>query len=68
MKYPLEKKIPMLHQFHEKLFDKDFSMVGCGEKHYKTLLENFQKVNAVFLGLKPLCASGPIPTLLSLKL
>ncbi|GAX82208.1 hypothetical protein CEUSTIGMA_g9636.t1 [Chlamydomonas eustigma] len=43
-------KLPMLLVFHEKIYQKDFSM-ECGYKHYKKLMKEFGKVINVFLSL-----------------
>lgn len=50
MAIPLEKKVPLLRCFHEKIYDRGFSL-DYGEKHYKRLLNSFPSVVDVFLSL-----------------
>jgi farnesyl-diphosphate farnesyltransferase len=42
MKYPLAKKVPLLRSFHEKLYQKDWSITGVGDtEDYRQLMANF---------------------------
>jgi len=43
-------KLPMLHAFHEKIYERNFHM-ECGYKHYKRLMKQFGTVVDVFLSL-----------------
>eukprot|EP01128_Nolandella_sp_AFSM9_P002305 TRINITY_DN12680_c0_g1_i1.p1 TRINITY_DN12680_c0_g1~~TRINITY_DN12680_c0_g1_i1.p1 ORF type:complete len:479 (-),score=131.58 TRINITY_DN12680_c0_g1_i1:68-1483(-) len=50
---PAESKSVWLKSFHEKIYDDSFTLKGFGEvAHEIDLLENQDKVNRVFLGLK----------------
>lgn len=51
MGIPLEEKLPILRSFHEMIYDRGLSL-DYGEKHYKTLLNQFGTVVDVFLGLQ----------------
>eukprot|EP00892_Ulva_mutabilis_P000017 jgi/Ulvmu1/10015/UM059_0064.1 len=51
MALPLERKLPLLHTFHEKISDEQFSMDDCGENDYKELLEQYPKVTRVYNSL-----------------
>lgn len=68
MSLPLDKKVPLLIQFHEKLFQPGWNFscmqiyqsIACclfvdtgGEKDEKILIENFNIVIAAFLSLRP---------------
>jgi len=44
MSVAVEKKVPVLIQFHEKLLQPGWNIKGYGEKDEKVLLENFDKV------------------------
>lgn len=52
MSLPLDKKVPMLLQFHEKLYQPGWNF-SCGEKDEKVLIENFNVVINAFLSLRP---------------
>jgi len=45
-------KLPALLSFHEKIYERGFSM-NCGYGHYVRLMEQFGTVVDVFLGLDP---------------
>eukprot|EP01111_Echinosteliopsis_oligospora_P004680 TRINITY_DN1772_c0_g1_i1.p1 TRINITY_DN1772_c0_g1~~TRINITY_DN1772_c0_g1_i1.p1 ORF type:complete len:410 (-),score=105.60 TRINITY_DN1772_c0_g1_i1:5-1234(-) len=47
MAIQVEKKVPLLVQFHEKLYQPGWNY-SCGEKDEKTLIENFDRVISVF--------------------
>lgn len=53
MSVPLEKKVPVLIQFHEKLLQPGWNITGYGEKDEKILVENFDKVIDVYQTLQP---------------
>eukprot|EP01027_Heterolobosea_sp_BB2_P014231 GEZU01020462.1.p1 GENE.GEZU01020462.1~~GEZU01020462.1.p1 ORF type:complete len:425 (+),score=189.52 GEZU01020462.1:558-1832(+) len=52
-KYPLDLKLPLLREFYTKLEEPGYTLQGCGEKHYKVLLEQYDKVIAVYQSLNP---------------
>eukprot|EP00026_Physarum_polycephalum_P008282 Phypoly_transcript_08364.p1 GENE.Phypoly_transcript_08364~~Phypoly_transcript_08364.p1 ORF type:complete len:435 (+),score=48.99 Phypoly_transcript_08364:174-1478(+) len=52
MTVPLEQKVPILMQFHEKLYQPGWNF-SCGTEHEKHLIENFNIVIACFLSLLP---------------
>lgn len=52
MSLPLDKKVPMLLQFHEKLYQPGWNF-SCGEGDEKDLIENFNIVINAFLSLRP---------------
>ncbi|GMH39565.1 hypothetical protein BSKO_07463 [Bryopsis sp. KO-2023] len=51
MGIPLEEKLPLLKSFHEKIYDRGFTL-DYGTDHYKRLLNQFGTVSDVFLGLE----------------
>jgi len=53
MSVSLDKKVPVLHQFHEKLLQPGWNLSGYGEKDEKVLVENFDKVIDVYQTFKP---------------
>mmetsp|Transcript_38362 Transcript_38362/g.85410 ORF Transcript_38362/g.85410 Transcript_38362/m.85410 type:complete len:165 (+) Transcript_38362:47-541(+) len=50
MAIPNDIKLPALLSFHEKIYERGFTM-DCGYDHYKRLMEHFGIVVNVFLGL-----------------
>jgi farnesyl-diphosphate farnesyltransferase len=52
MSLPLDQKIPLLVQFHEKLFQPGWNF-SCGLADEKVLIENFNIVISSFLYLRP---------------
>ncbi|KAL6770753.1 SQS1 [Auxenochlorella protothecoides x Auxenochlorella symbiontica] len=46
------EKVPILLSFHEKTYEKDWSM-KCGHGHYVELMEQYPVVCAAFQGLEP---------------
>jgi len=48
MSVAVEKKVPVLTQFHEKLLQPGWNVKGYGEKDEKVLVENFDKVIDVY--------------------
>ncbi|KAF5842637.1 farnesyl-diphosphate farnesyltransferase [Dunaliella salina] len=50
MSIPINTKVPILKSFHEKIFQRDFSM-DCGTHHYQRLMKEFSIVVDVFLSL-----------------
>lgn len=52
MSVPLDKKIPILLQFHEKLLQPGWNF-SCGEGDEKILIENFNIVIAAYSSLHP---------------
>jgi farnesyl-diphosphate farnesyltransferase len=52
MSVPVDQKVPLLTQFHEKLYQPGWSITGCGEKDERILAENFDRVIDVFQGFK----------------
>jgi farnesyl-diphosphate farnesyltransferase len=52
MAVPIEQKVPILLQFHEKLYQPGWNF-SCGTEHEKTLIENFNIVIGCFLSLLP---------------
>jgi len=52
MALPVEQKVPLLTQFHEKLYQPGWNF-SCGEKDEKVLIENFNIVINAFLSLRP---------------
>ncbi|GIV34830.1 MAG: hypothetical protein KatS3mg031_2365 [Chitinophagales bacterium] len=54
MTYPREKRLPLLRNFHAKLYQEGWNISGVGDqKDYRLLLENFDKVIRVFKKLDP---------------
>lgn len=54
MRIPMEKKLPLLRQFHLQSYNSSSAMPGMGDQHdYTVLLENYGKVSRVFLSLDP---------------
>ena len=52
MSYPVEKRLPLLRNFHQKLFDKNWNIQNVGDSHdYRVLLANFDKVIRAFQAL-----------------
>ncbi|GLC35682.1 hypothetical protein PLESTB_000483400 [Pleodorina starrii] len=45
-------KVPQLKAFHERIYQRGFTM-ACGTKHYKRLMAQFDIVVNVFLSLEP---------------
>jgi len=52
MSLPVEQKVAVLNQFHEKLYQPGWNF-SCGEKDEKILIENFNNVISTFLSLRP---------------
>lgn len=52
MTIPLDKKVPLLRTFNEKLYEKGWTFHGSKEKD-RVVLEDFDKVIIEFLNLKP---------------
>jgi len=52
MSIPQDLKLPLLLQFHEKLYEHGWTIRDIGKKDEKTLLEQFDKVIDVFSFLK----------------
>lgn len=54
MKFPEDKKWPLLREFYKKSYDPSFQLKGVGDQYdYTILLENYPKVTRVFLSLHP---------------
>jgi farnesyl-diphosphate farnesyltransferase len=52
MTFDVSKKIPLLQTFHEKLYDRSWSIENVGDSpDYRILLAHFQRVIRVFLSL-----------------
>mmetsp|Transcript_1664 Transcript_1664/g.4830 ORF Transcript_1664/g.4830 Transcript_1664/m.4830 type:complete len:479 (-) Transcript_1664:515-1951(-) len=51
MAIPQDIKIPLLHTFHEKCHNREWTM-DCGEKHYRRLMLNYPKVVNAFQRLE----------------
>jgi farnesyl-diphosphate farnesyltransferase len=52
MTYPVEKRLPLLRNFHQKLNDKNWKIENVGDSHdYRVLLANFDKVIGAFQSL-----------------
>jgi len=52
--FPKDKKLPLLINFYQNLTNPKWNLVGCGEnENEKTLLEHFDRVNRIFINLKP---------------
>lgn len=52
MAYPLEKKLKLLVEFDDKLYEDGFKLTDCGSGDYKVLLEYFYHVVKEFKSLK----------------
>lgn len=52
MSLPLDQKVPLLVQFHEKLLQPGWSY-SCGHGDEKVLIEGFPKLTSAFLSLRP---------------
>ena len=50
-KFDIERKVPILLNFHEYLEDETFLLNDCGDKEYKRLLMNWSKVVAAYKNL-----------------
>ena len=51
--FPAAQKPPLLTTFHQKLYERGWRLSGCGEsRYYVELMEHFDRVVDVFLGLK----------------
>ncbi len=54
MKFPEDKKWPLLREFHKKSYDETFKLSGVGDQDdYTVLLENYPKVTRFFQSLHP---------------
>lgn len=54
MDFPIEKKLPLLRSFHEKLDDKDWFIEDCGDSaDYRAMMAVFYKINRAFAEVKP---------------
>ncbi len=54
MTYPVDKRLPLLRNFHEKCNQKNWKIEGVGDSaDYRVLLANFDKVINVHQSLKP---------------
>ena len=52
MTFDVEKKVPLLQTFYQKLSEKDWSISGVGDSDdYRVLLKHFAKVLRVYCGL-----------------
>ncbi|KAJ7295956.1 hypothetical protein O6H91_Y153200 [Diphasiastrum complanatum] len=51
MSIPLDTKIPILQDFHKKIYDPAWHFL-CGEKDYKVLMDHFHHVSTAFLNLE----------------
>ncbi|KXZ56552.1 hypothetical protein GPECTOR_1g496 [Gonium pectorale] len=52
MALQVDFKVPELKRFHERIYDRGFTM-ACGYNHYKRLMAQFGTVVSVFLQLEP---------------
>eukprot|EP00461_Guttulinopsis_vulgaris_P001072 UN01072 len=55
MTYPIEKRVPLLRCFHEKLEDPNWNIEGVGDSDdYRALLAAFDKVTRFYQTLEPI--------------